>query len=42
MSSALVIKNLHLTIDNPKDAVPILRGINLDLRAGEIHGLVGE
>ena len=42
MSSALVIKNLHLTIDNNKDAVPILRGINLDLRAGEIHGLVGE
>ncbi len=42
MSSALVIKNLHLTIDNSKDAVPILRGINLDLRAGEIHGLVGE
>jgi peptide/nickel transport system ATP-binding protein len=42
VSRALVIKNLHLTIDNNKDAVPILRGINLDLQAGEIHGLVGE
>ena len=42
MTSALVVRDLHLALRNGQALLPILRGINLDLPQGEIHGLVGE
>ena len=42
MTSALVVRDLHLAVRNGQALLPILRGINLDLPQGEIHGLVGE
>ena len=42
MTHALSISDLHLGIRNGNILTPILRGINLDLSEGEIHGLVGE
>ncbi len=42
MTSALIVRDLHLAVRNGRVLVPILRGINLDLLQGEIHGLVGE
>ena len=42
MTSALVVRDLHLAVRNGQVLLPILRGINLDLPQGEIHGLVGE
>ena len=42
MTSALVVHDLHLAVRNGQVLLPILRGINLNLRQGEIHGLVGE
>jgi peptide/nickel transport system ATP-binding protein len=42
VTSALVVHDLHLAARNGRILVPILRGINLDLSQGEIHGLVGE
>src|SRR5690349_25010424 len=37
MTSELVIKNLHANIEGK----PILRGIDLTVRQGEIHALMG-
>jgi Fe-S cluster assembly ATPase SufC len=37
MASELVIKNLHASIENK----PILRGVDLTVRQGEIHALMG-
>lgn len=42
MTSALVVRDLHLALRNGQALLPILRGINLGLPQGEIHGLVGE
>lgn len=42
MTHALSISDLHLGVRNGNILMPILRGINLDLSEGEIHGLVGE
>ena len=42
MTHALSISDLHLRVRNGNILTPILRGINLDLSEGEIHGLVGE
>jgi len=42
MTHALSINDLHLGVRNGSILTPILRGINLDLSEGEIHGLVGE
>jgi len=42
MTHALSVSDLHLGIRNGNILTPILRGINLDLSEGEIHGLVGE
>ena len=42
MTSALVVHDLHLAVRNGQVLLPILRGINLNLPQGEIHGLVGE
>ena len=38
----LAIENLHLEIGADRRRIPILRGIDLTVRAGEVHGLVGE
>ena len=35
--SELVIKNLHVSIDN----TPIIKGLNLTLRQGEVHAIMG-
>ncbi len=37
MTNNLLIKNLHVSIGNKE----ILKGINLEIKAGEIHGLLG-
>ncbi len=37
MSADLVIRNLHVSVANK----PILRGINLEIKQGEIHALMG-
>ena len=42
MSAVLTIENLDLSIRYAGRNQPILRGINLALRRGEVHGLVGE
>ena len=38
MSNALVISNLAKTFDGTR----VLDDINLEVRAGEVHGVVGE
>lgn len=42
MENILQIEDLHLDIRNGKERTPILRGVNLAVQAGEIHGLIGE
>ena len=42
MSAVLTIEDLDLSIRYAGRNQPILRGINLALRRGEVHGLVGE
>ena len=42
MKTVLDIKGLHLAIDAPGGAVPILRDVSLKVKSGEVHGLVGE
>ena len=37
MNADLVIKNLHAEIDG----TPILKGVNLEIKAGEVHALMG-
>jgi Fe-S cluster assembly ATP-binding protein len=37
MSETLCIKNLHVSVDEQ----PILKGVNLELRRGEVHALMG-
>ena len=37
MGTDLVIRNLQVSVDDK----PILRGINLDIKQGEIHALMG-
>lgn len=37
MSSVLTIRDLHVAVDE----VPILRGVNLTIRQGEVHALMG-
>lgn len=38
----LSIEDLHLAIVSRREIIPILRGVSLDVRPGEVHGLVGE
>jgi len=38
----LTVHDLHLAVRTGETLVPILRGINLNLPQGEVHGLVGE
>src|SRR5512136_2362932 len=37
MPAELVIKDLHVSVDNK----PILQGVNLTIRQGEVHALMG-
>ena len=37
----LTIKNLHVTIDDDGNGKEILRGINLNVKAGEVHAIMG-
>jgi len=38
----LTIKNLHVSIQDEKQTTKnILRGVNLDIKAGEVHALMG-
>jgi Fe-S cluster assembly ATP-binding protein len=37
MSSALVIKDLRVSIDDK----PILKGLNLEVKLGEVHAIMG-
>src|SRR5689334_10150439 len=38
----LAIKNLHITIQDEKQKVkPILRGVNLAIKPGEVHAIMG-
>ena len=39
MGSALEIRNLHVTVEG--DEEPILRGVNLTVKPGEVHALMG-
>lgn len=38
----LRVDDIHVTIGSKKRSVPILKGVSLDLTAGEMSGLVGE
>ena len=42
MSAILEIKDLRLDIADGRHRTPILRGVDLAIEPGEIHGLVGE
>ena len=42
MKNVLTVHDLHLAMRTGEKLVPVLRGINLNLPPGEIHGLVGE
>ena len=42
MTRVLIVRDLHLAVRNGRESLPILRGINMHLAEGEIHGLVGE
>ncbi len=37
MSAALEIRNLHVSVEDK----PILRGVNLTVKQGEVHALMG-
>jgi peptide/nickel transport system ATP-binding protein len=41
-SPLLAIRDLHVTVAGRHTAQPVLRGVNLAVHAGEVHGLVGE
>jgi peptide/nickel transport system ATP-binding protein len=41
-SPILAIEDLHLEIRSDRRRIPILRGVNLTVTPGEVHGLVGE
>ena len=42
MKKILAVRDLHLAMRTGEKLVPVLRGINLNLPQGEVHGLVGE
>lgn len=42
MSSLLSLKNLHITFDTPRGQLAAVRGVDLELLAGESLGVVGE
>ena len=42
MTKILAVRDLHLAMRTGEKLVPVLRGINLNLPQGEVHGLVGE
>jgi len=42
VTRVLIVRDLHLAVRNGRESLPILRGINMHLAEGEIHGLVGE
>jgi peptide/nickel transport system ATP-binding protein len=42
MSAVLEIAGLHAAIGAARHGVPVLRGVDLAIGAGEVHGLVGE
>ena len=35
------IDNLHASIETDDGAVEILKGVNLDIKAGEVHAIMG-
>jgi peptide/nickel transport system ATP-binding protein len=41
-ANVLEIRDLHVQIGRGRDAIKILRGVDLTVKAGEIRGLVGE
>ena len=41
-TSLLQIYDLHLSIKNGRATTPMLHGVDLDIRRGQVHGLVGE
>ena len=42
MSDLLKVQDLHMWIQTDKGLNHILRGVQLDIQPGEIHGLIGE
>ena len=38
----LQVDGLHLSIRTGRTAEPMLHGVELDIRRGQVHGLVGE
>ena len=42
MSDLLKVQDLHMWIQTDKGLNHILQGVQLDIRPGEIHGLIGE
>lgn len=41
MTSVLEIKDLHVSVETEQGAKPILKGVNLTIRQGEIHAIMG-
>ena len=42
MTKILAVRDLHLAMRTGEKQVPVLRGLNLTLPQGQVHGLVGE
>ena len=42
MSTLLSIKNLNVDIFSDKSILPVINNVNIDLKEGEVLGIVGE